>query len=286
MVSIVIPAYNEETSIAGTLEEIRSVMSGAGIDDYEILVVDDGSTDATAELAEQAGARVLGHPHNVGYGRSLKDGIKAATYDTIVILDADLTYPAESIPGLLAEYRKGFDMVVAARSGHHYGGSMYKGPLRKLLRFLVEFTAGREVPDANSGLRVFSKGTVDSYLDHLCDTFSFTTSQTLAYMMTGRFVRFIETDYRGRVGKTKVRLLKDSLRTMQYIVQAIIYYDPIKIFALFSAIMILAAVLLFLAGAVLGINAPYYLGLGCLMLSVVIFSMGLLADVLRQIMVK
>jgi glycosyltransferase involved in cell wall biosynthesis len=286
MISIVIPAFNEAGAIAGTIHAIRQMLSTTPEADAEILVVDDGSKDDTGVLAEQAGARVVRHPHNVGYGQALKTGINAARHDTIVITDADLTYPAEAIPELVADYRNGYDMVVGARTGHHYEGSLFKGPLRNLLKFLVEFSAGRSVPDANSGLRVFSRQTITGYLPHLCDTFSFTTSLTLAYMLTGRFVNYLPIAYHARVGTTKVKLLKDSLRTLQYIVQAIIYYNPLKIFLLLTLLTISLSVAGFATAAVTGLNAPYFLGVGGMLMSIVVFALGLLADLLRQILVR
>lgn len=286
MISIVMPAFNEERAIGNAVLQLKSALTGTGLDEAEILVVDDGSTDATAARASEAGARVVQHPHNLGYGGALKSGILAAKHDTIVIIDADLTYPAASIPRLVEEHKNGFDMIVGARSGHTYEGGAFKGPLRSLLKFLVEFTAGRKVPDANSGLRVFSRETIRGYLRHLCDTFSFTTSLTLAYMMTGRFVKYVPIEYNQRVGQTKVRLFKDSLRTLQYIVQAIIYYNPLKIFILLSGLSILLSVAGFILGAITQLRAPYLLGIGGLLVSMVIFCLGLLADLLRQIMVK
>ncbi|NCA70770.1 MAG: glycosyltransferase family 2 protein [Sphingobacteriia bacterium] len=286
MISIVIPALNESGGIQGTIESLRQILSKTPEADPEILVVDDGSDDDTGRLAAEAGATVVRHPHNVGYGQALKSGILAARYETIVIIDADLTYPAEAIPALVAEFNHGFDMVVGARSGHHYEGSMFKGPLRQVLKFLVEFSAGRPIPDANSGLRVFNRETIRGYLPHLCNTFSFTTSLTLAYMLTGRFVSYLPISYHARVGKTKVRLFKDSLRTLQYIVQAIIYYNPLKLFILLTLITIALAITGFATAALTGLNAPYFLGVGGLLMSILVFALGLIADLLRQILVR
>ncbi|MBV5272535.1 MAG: glycosyltransferase family 2 protein [Lamprocystis purpurea] len=286
MISIVIPALNEAGGIAGTIDSLQQVLAHSPEAGAEILVVDDGSSDATARIAAEAGASVVRHPHNVGYGQALKSGIRAARHDTIVIIDADLTYPAQSIPELVAEFRKGFDMVVGARTGHHYTGSVFKGPLRDILKFLVEFSAGRSIPDANSGLRVFSRATISGYLPHLCNTFSFTTSLTLAYMLTGRFVTYLPIPYHERVGKTKVKLLKDSLLTLQYIIQAIIYYNPLKLFLLLTLITIALAIGGFLAAAITGLHAPYLLGIGGLLMSIAVFALGLLADLLRQILVR
>ncbi|MDX2287727.1 MAG: glycosyltransferase family 2 protein [Hyphomicrobiaceae bacterium] len=286
MLSVVIPALNEEDAIAGTIDELRNVLTAANITPFEIIVVNDGSTDATEERARAAGARIVNHPHNVGYGRSLKDGIRAAGYKTICITDADLTYPADAIPGLLEEYKKGFDLVVGARTGHHYSGSVFKGPLRSILKFMVEFTAQRKVPDANSGLRIFDRDTITTYFDHLCDTFSFTTSQTLAYSMTGRFIKHVPIAYKARVGKTKVKLFKDSMRTIQYIIQSMLYYNPLKIFILFAGLATALSLASFGVALATKLTTPYYLGVGGMLIALLIFSMGLLADLLRQIMVK
>jgi glycosyltransferase involved in cell wall biosynthesis len=286
MISVVIPALNEQDEIAATVARVKEIFRSSGIETYEVVVVDDGSRDDTGIQAEQAGARVVRHPHNVGYGRSLKDGIRAARHDIIVINDADGTYPIEAIPELIACYNKGYDMVVGARSGKHYRESLLKMPLRWVLRWIVEFTANRSIPDINSGLRVFRRSTVLEYFDHLCDTFSFTTSLTLAYMMTGRFVAYVPVAYNKRVGASKVRLFRDSVRTLQYVVEAAIYYDPLKMFALMACIVLAASFASFVLALTIGLNVFFYVGVGGIISSVLIFSLGLLAVLLRQIMVK
>lgn len=286
MVSVVIPAYNEENAIVDTIQEIRKVFEEERVKEYEIIIVNDGSSDATRERAESCGVAVVNHPHNIGYGRSLKDGIRAAQYDTIVITDADRTYPFDQAPKLLAEYEKGFDMVVGARTGAHYRESIFKSPLRKILKFLVEFTSGRKIPDINSGLRVFSKATILEYVNHLCDTFSFTTSATLAYMMTGKFVTYMEIPYEKREGQSKVRLFRDSLRTLQYILQAMNYYNPLKVFLLFAFICIFCSVIGFAMSALFDLRSGFLLGVGGLLVSLVVMCFGLIADLLKQIMNK
>ncbi|MGL9616742.1 glycosyltransferase family 2 protein [Bradyrhizobium sp. U531] len=131
MISVVIPALNECNGIVETIARAKATLESAQLTPYEIVIVDDGSVDGTGALAEQAGAKVLRHPHNIGYGRSLKDGIRAATYDTIIISDADGSYPMEAIPALVARFNQGFDMVVGARTGPNYRESRLKSPLRR-----------------------------------------------------------------------------------------------------------------------------------------------------------
>jgi glycosyltransferase involved in cell wall biosynthesis len=284
MVTIVLPAYDEKEAIVATIREVRSVLESSSIENFEILVVDDGSSDGTGELAEAEGARVIRHPENVGYGRSLKDGISAAHYDTIVICDADGSYPADRIPDLLSEFDKGFDMVVGARENHRdwFGKAM----MRKTLRWLVEYTSGRRIPDVNSGMRVFSKETSMPHFNTLCDTFSFTTSLTLAYAMSSRFVAYVPIEYRPRTGKSKISLFSDSAKTLQYIVQTIIYHNPLKIFLLFSLLCILLATIGFIGSATLGLQSGFLLGIGGLLVALLVFSLGLLADLLKQILEK
>lgn len=286
MLSIIIPAYNEGDAIGETITQIQKHCANFKINEMEVIVVNDGSTDDTAEIAAKLGARVVSHPHNAGYGRSLKDGITAAKYDTIVITDADMTYPFEEVPCMLEEYNKGFDMVVGARTGEHYKESFIKSPLRKVLKFLVEFSSGRKIPDINSGLRIFSKTTVMPFFKHLCNTFSFTTSLTLAYMMTGKFVKYVDIDYHKRVGQSKVRLVKDSLRTLQYILQAVNYYNPLKLFLLFFIFSLLLSFACFFSGVIMQSQTLFQLGVGSALISLLSLCFGLIADLLKQIMDK
>lgn len=286
MISVVIPALNEERGIGATVANITAVLVAAKLVPFEIIVVDDGSSDGTGKAAADAGARIIRHPHNVGYGRSLKKGIEEASYDMIAICDADGTYPAAAIPDLVRLYNEGFDMAVGERHGPHYRQSALKMPLRAILRFLVEWTAGRRIPDINSGLRVFSRAAAIKYFPHLCDTFSFTTSMTLAYMMTRRFVTYHKIDYFERTGSSKVRLFRDSLKTLQYVVEAIVYYNPLKIFLLLSLICGLMATIMMLISLYFSIVTGIMLAVGTAMVAIVMFGSGLLAVLLKQIMDK
>ena len=282
MISVIIPAYNEENAVGDVVSQVRQVLDAV---EHEVIVVDDGSTDSTSRKALEAGAIVISHPHNIGYGRSLKDGIQAARYDTIVISDADGSYPVEDIPKLVEQHQKqGFNMVVGQRTGVNYYESFSKRNLRYFLTRLVEFTAGRRIPDINSGFRVFSKGELVPYFQHLCDAFSFTTSMTLAYMMTGKYVTYTPIAYRKRVGETKVRLFRDSLRTMQIVVQAILYYNPIKLFLVIGLLQLLAAMVGVGLSLIFHIPGAFAFGMLGILLLFPIFSLGLLADLLRKIM--
>ena len=284
MVSLLIPAYNEEESIIETIDNAKLLFKNLKIKDFEIIVINDGSTDKTKEYAKKAGAKIITHPQNLGYGFSLKNGIKNAKFQTIIITDADQTYPLDEVPKLYNEYKKGFDMVVGKRIG--YKESLFKVMLRKILKLVVEFAAGRKIPDINSGLRVFNRDTIKEYLPHLCETFSFTTSATLAYMMNGRFVSYVPINYGKRKGKSKVSLMRDSFKTIFYIMQTVTYYNPLKIFMLFSLVCVLFSLIGFLGSIFFNLNSGFLLGIGGLLVALITISIGLLADLLKQILSK
>jgi glycosyltransferase involved in cell wall biosynthesis len=242
-VSVVIPAYNEEEGIVQVIQRLQHV-ARATKGDMEIIVVDDGSLDATAMRAKECGVAVVRHPRNGGYGMAVKSGIREASYDLIAITDADGTYPVERLPEMIERMKEGFDMVVGARQGKEYRGTFLKMPARFLFKFLVEFSTGQRIPDINSGLRVFRKRDVVPLFPHLCDTFSFTATLTLAYCFLHRFVCYVPISYGKRVGRAKVRMVRDSLRTLQYIVESIATFNPLKLFLLMSSFLMLLAALL------------------------------------------
>lgn len=226
--TVVIPAYNEAEAIAETLTSVKQALSMIRRPS-EVLVVDDGSTDDTAALALTVNVRVIRHPINGGYGRALFTGIEAATYDTVVIVDADGTYPIEYLPNLVSLYDRGFDMVVGARQGHHYEGTLGKKMLRVIFRFLVEFASGRSIPDINSGFRAFTRTPVLAARASLSSGFSFTATITLLFLLNHLFVGYLPIPYNKRVGKSRVNLFLDGLRSLQIIITAFAQYNPVKL---------------------------------------------------------
>ena len=180
--------------------------------------------------------------------------------------------------------QKNFDLVVGARTGKYYKGSILKRILRKILKLFVEFISGKKIKDINSGLRIFDKSTITKYFPRLCNTFSFTTSQTLAYLMNDLTVCYTDIPYKKRKGKSNVKLLRDSIKSMRYILEAGIYYNPLKIFVLLSIVCITLSIIGFFASHFAGIKAGYILGIGGLLVSILVFSLGILSTLLKQIM--
>ena len=281
MISVLVPAYNEAASVGDTVAALQRMLVSRGAP-FEIIVIDDGSTDTTAAEAEKAGAQVVRHPANVGYGNALKTGIRAARYDWIATIDADGTYAAEDLSRLL-DFIPQFDLVVGARSGPHFWGSIVKQPMRRIFLWLSEFVTGRTIPDVNSGLRVFGKRIAQAHFDRISGGFSFSTTLTLAMLLEGRFVKYVPIGYRARVGKSRVRLVRDSLRAAQIIVQAIAYDNPIKLFVLLalfsSAATLLATAAFWLAGARLLAGVVLWAGL---LFALLVLGIGCLTDAVRS----
>jgi len=280
--SLIIPAYNEETAIGDIVRRAAAVLADSA-SSWEIIVVSDCSTDRTAELAAAAGARVINHPTNKGYGNALKSGISNAQYSTVAIIDADGSYPPEDLQ-LLAPFASRFDMVVGQRSGSHFSGGPFKRAGRWLQLFLVEFTTGTRVPDVNSGLRIFPRDIALNFFDTLCGGFSFTTSITLSMLMLGYTIKFVPVTYEARIGKSHVRYYRDTLRSLQIITHAILKYNPIKAFMTLSFIplagMSLAGLLSLAALLFQQTFAAMWLGLIavlCLLTALLIFALGLVA---------
>lgn len=201
-VSIIIPAFNEELSVRETVVELRNLFDVTDIE-AEIIIVDDGSTDKTAREAKAAGARVIQHRSNRGYGASLKTGIIAASNEIIGITDADGTYPAKYLPEMLSELEHA-DMVVGSRTGADVHIPISRMPAKWFLRIIANYVANTKIPDLNSGLRVFRRDVAMQYFAILSDQFSFTTTITLALLCDKYAVTYIPIDYRKRQGKSKI----------------------------------------------------------------------------------
>ncbi|HXY34703.1 MAG TPA: glycosyltransferase family 2 protein [Planctomycetaceae bacterium] len=237
-VSIVIPAYNEAACIGAVVSKAAEVARSLGCE-FEIVVVDDASTDGTALVAGTAGARVLRHPYNRGYGNSLKTGITAAVHEFVIICDGDGSYPIEQMPRLLEDAAV-FDMVIGARTGRHFHGSFFKRLARWWQLTLVSYVTGTTILDANSGFRFIRRSRALEYFDFVCSGFSFTTSITVALICEQSAVKFVGIDYHPRVGKSKVRYFRDTLRSLQILTHCILRYNPLKAFLLLAAVPMIA----------------------------------------------
>ncbi len=226
-VSVIIPAFNEEAAIKSQVNTVRDVLTSHGIV-HEIIVVDDNSEDSTADYAHKAGAHVLKHSENRGYGASLKTAIIVAKFETIVIIDADKTYPADQIPTLLTKL-KNADMVVGARIGKQVHIPLIRRPAKWILGLLASRISGKTIPDLNSGLRAFRKECVLQYLTILPDRFSFTTTITLAMLGDDYSVIYHTIDYHRRVGKSKITP-RNFMDFLILVLRMAMLFQPLKVF--------------------------------------------------------
>ena len=234
--SIVIPAFNEENGVGPVVTELRQVLAQHGIE-AEIIVVDDGSKDQTARAAKAAGARVLRHRSNRGYGAALKTGISAATNDYVVITDADGTYPCEYIPEMLARLDSA-DMVVGARIGRNVNIPLIRRPAKWVLNVLANYMTNASIPDLNSGLRSFRRNVAMQYFAILPDQFSWTTTITLAMHCDKYAVSYLPIDYRARRGHSKI-VAWDAGSFAILILRTAMLFRPLRVFVPVVALCLL-----------------------------------------------
>jgi glycosyltransferase involved in cell wall biosynthesis len=214
--SVVVPAYDEEKGLLATLAGLREVLSRSGWQ-YEIVVVNDGSRDATPHiLSACTDVTVVHHRENRGYGAALKTGIATARHPLVLVIDADGTYAAAAVPALIDRCATA-DMVVGARIGPHVHSTPARGAAKWCFRQFAQWITGTPIPDLNSGLRVFDSAVAARFADLLPDGFSFTTTITVAAILERLVVQFEPVDYLPRIGRSKIRPVRDTLRIARHL---------------------------------------------------------------------
>lgn len=246
--SIIIPCYNERHAIRETIECIWTVVRTSDIKNVEIIAVNDGSTDGSEHVLNSLAAEsqagellVIHHNRNQGYGAALKTGIRRSQSDYICITDADGTYPNERIPELIRKITSNdLDMVVGARIGENVDYSKIRSIPKMILVPWVSFLCGTEVPDMNSGLRIFRRDRSLDFLKLLPDGFSFTTTITICLLRNRYAVEFIPISYTKRIGKSHIKPFRDTLRFTQLILRTGMYFAPMRLLApLIAALAVL-----------------------------------------------
>ncbi len=278
-ISIVIPAFNEEAGIIKSLKEVKDALKSVPYE-YEIIVVDDGSEDKTAELiCAEEGVELIQSPENRGYGASLKTGIRAAAFDIIVITDADGTYPAYSIPQLV-DCLEHYDMVVGSRTGDEVNIPTIRKPAKWFLTKLASYLAERHIPDLNSGLRVMRRSLVQRFEHILPSGFSFTTTISLASLCTGCLVAYVPINYYARMGTSKIRPTH-AFDFLLLIIRTTVYFNPLKIFLPLGAIFFIGGFTKFIYDIYIGnLSETALLGfLGAALL----WAVGLISDQISRV---
>jgi glycosyltransferase involved in cell wall biosynthesis len=222
-VSIVIPAYNEADAVGGVV----SALSAAG-GWHEIIVVDDGSADATAARAADAGATVVRHPYNKGNGAAVKSGIRRATGEFVLIIDGDGQHQASDAGRLIARLGE-YDLVIGARPATtqaNLARRVGNGALNRLASYLT----GRAIPDLTSGFRAARRRYLQEFIHLLPNGFSTPTTTTLAFIKAGYNVAFEPTDARQRLGTSKIRLARDGAKFLVIILKIVTLFSPLRVF--------------------------------------------------------
>jgi glycosyltransferase involved in cell wall biosynthesis len=280
--SIILPAYNEAASIGPVLREIRMAMVSAGLD-HEVLVVDDGSHDGTAAVAEAEGVRVLRHPENRGYGAALKTGIRHASYGYLAITDADGTYPNERLPDLaLMAAQEGYDMIVGARIGESVHIPLARRPAKWALGRLANYLSRTTIPDLNSGMRVFRKDVFEEFKRYLPSGFSFTATLTLALLTNDYSVYFVPIAYHRRVGNSKISPFKDTLGILSLVVRTVMYFAPLRVLLPLSAALLLLAMVVLITSALFTAKIMDVTVLVITMTALQIAVVALVADLIEK----
>ena len=269
-VSIVIPAYNEADAIASLVSTLQDAARW-----HEVIVVDDGSADATASNATAAGARVVRHPYNKGNGAAVKSGIRAATGDYILILDGDGQHRPEDALRIVSRLGD-YDLVIGARSAATqatHARRFGNGALNSLASYLT----ARDIPDLTSGFRAARREHLREFLHLLPNGFSTPTTTTLAFIKAGYNVTFEPVEARNRVGQSKIRFAQDGIKFLMIIFKIVTLFSPLRVFLPIS----LAS---FILGAAYGLdtvmteskipNGAVLL----IMFSVIVFLVGLVSE--------
>lgn len=243
-VSVALPCYNEADSIAEEIDKIVTVLKNAGIP-YEFIVVDDGSKDNTSEIAKSKGVKVVRHPKNRGVGAGRKTGIQAASTDIIITSDADGTYPAEPIPEMLKLFLENdFDMVVGARTREKGTAYWLRLPAKYAIRKLACYLTRENIPDLNSGLRIFKKSVALKYFYLLPDSHSWESTITLAFLCNHQRVHYLPITYFKRSGGTSsFHPIKDTYNYLSLVIRTVMYFNPLRIFIpLFFTVLTLGSI--------------------------------------------
>lgn len=271
LLSIIIPAYNESGAIASTIEKIKALQ----LPKFEVMVVDDGSSDDTAEVAARAGARVLSHPYNIGNGAAVKTGIRAAQGRVLCFLDGDGQHNPDDIPRLLMHVER-YHMVVGARQ---------RGSETQLHRDMANFFYNRfssfissfRIEDLTSGFRVMRRADALRFCDMFPNRFSYPTTSTLAFIRSGRAVKYVPIQTRFRIGKSKIRLINDGFEFLMIILKIAMSFSPYRIFLPVSSFLFFLGISWYLYTY---INFGRFTNMSHLLInsSVIVFMLGLIAE--------
>jgi len=232
-VSVIIPVYNETETVAGIIKEITGLYP-----EFEVIVINDGSTDETGARAKEAGALVYSHPYNIGNGAAIKSGIRIASGDILVFMDGDGQHDPKDLAAMI-EFFPDYDMVVGARPKGHQA-SLWRAAGNRMYNGFASYVAKFPIQDLTSGFRAVKAEIARSFLYLLPNTYSYPTTMTLGVLRSGRSVKYMPIHSRNRSsGKSKVKLFRDGVRFFMIITKICALYSPLRVFLPISLLMFL-----------------------------------------------
>ncbi|WP_168418466.1 glycosyltransferase family 2 protein [Acinetobacter towneri] len=278
-ISIVLPAKNESAAIGQTIAQIQQLQLA-----HEIIVVNDGSTDQTKQVAESAGAKVVTHPYSKGNGAAIKTGARTATGDIIVFMDADGQHDPQDITRLIEKIEQGYDLVVGARQKGSQA-SIGRGIANALYNNLATYMTEQKVEDLTSGFRAVRADKFREFLYLLPNGFSYPTTSTMAFFRAGYSVTYVPIHAAKRIGKSHIQPLKDGVRFFLIIFKIATLFSPLKMFLPIAILLFMIGTgwygyTLWDAGRFTNMSALLYTG------SIMIFLMGLISEQVTALMYK
>lgn len=273
--SIIIPVFNEEQAIARVVKDLLR-----NFPEFEIIIVNDGSTDATGKIINELPVITVHHPHNKGYGASLKTGINIATNDNLIFYDGDGQHKVEEIPMLLEKIEQS-EMVIGKRTINRHR-PLLRRPGMLVLKWVAQILTGQKIPDLNSGFRAVKKSIIKKYIHLLPQGFSASTTMTLVFISRGYNVTYIPIKGEKRVGKSTVSIFKDGFNTTLLILRMIALVNPLKIFLPSSIILLITGILWSIPYLFKG-QGLTVASLFLLSTSIITFFIGILADQISQL---
>ena len=274
-VSVILPTYNEAATIGDLILKIKELYP-----DFEVVVINDGSSDNTAEVAKNAGAHVYSHPYNIGNGAAIKSGIRVATGDVLVFMDADGQHDPADIAGLL-KYMPDYDMVVGARSVRDQA-SVGRAIGNKLYNWLASYVAKFRILDLTSGFRAVKSGIAKNLLYLIPNTYSYPTTLTLCVLRSGWALKYVPIRIKQRkAGKSSIKIIKDGVRFFMIIAKICTLYSPLRIFLPVSFTIFMLGFLYYMFTL---ITYGRFTNMSALLIttSIIVFMMGLISEQICQ----
>lgn len=279
-ISIIIPVFNEEKTVSEVLETLHRNILNLNIT-FELIVVNDGSTDKTKDiLSEVSYIKLVSHKINRGYSTALKTGIEHSSYDWILTMDADGSHPAHQIPDLLAQTSE-YDLIIGARTGENAYDTVARGTGRKIITAFAQYISKTKIPDINSGFRLFKKELARKFWHLFPDGFSFSTTLTVASHVAHYAVTYVPIDtYKRKGGKSTIKPFRDFGGFFSIVLRLAIYFKPLRVFIPLSAFFMAAALITLISGYILRqgiLDATFAI---LMMTAIQTFIFGLIAEMI------